>query len=64
MSTRSSTTLDPTWTDPTDCPFCGASLPDPGAGFVDHIRENEACEEGFDDWRENVTGDIRGGWSG
>lgn len=53
-----------TWNDPEQCPFCGATLANPGVGFIDHIGENPDCESGFDAWRTNVAGDIRGGWSG
>ena len=52
------------WTDPITCPFCGDELASPGAGFVDHIDENAACEAGFEQWRENIAGDITGEWSG
>jgi hypothetical protein len=53
-----------TWTGTEHCPFCDADLPDPGAGFIDHLDDSEACEEGFDVWRANVADDVRGGWSG
>ncbi|MFC4548761.1 DUF7501 family protein [Halorussus sp. GCM10023401] len=53
-----------TWNDPNHCPFCGTELADPGAGFVDHIDASDECESGFETWRSNVAGDIRGGWSG
>ena len=52
------------WSDPSTCPFCGAALADPGAGFVDHLAESPACESGHTDWKENVAGDLAGGWSG
>ncbi|RKD97174.1 DUF7501 family protein [Halopiger aswanensis] len=52
------------WVDPIVCPFCGDELPSPGAGFVDHIDENEACEHRFDRWRTNIAGDIGGEWTG
>lgn len=52
------------WDDPTTCPFCGGALRDGGAGFMDHIDENEACELGFERWRESVAGDIGGEWIG
>lgn len=48
-----------TWTDTDVCPFCEAELPDPSAGFIDHIAESEECESGFDDWRTNVADDVR-----
>jgi hypothetical protein len=64
MAAESDTTLRPKWTDPTDCPFCGRSLPNPGVGFVDHIDSEPACEEAFETWRERFCDDIRGGWSG
>lgn len=51
-----------TWTDNDVCPFCDAELPDPGAGFIDHLDDSEECESGFDDWRTNVVDDVRGGW--
>ncbi len=52
------------WSDPRTCPFCGDELADPGAGFVDHLGSNPDCEEGFDVWRDNVAGDVRGEWGG
>ena len=52
------------WTDPITCPFCGGELASPGAGFVDHLDENGACERAFDRWRENVAGDLVGEWTG
>ena len=52
------------WSDPETCPFCGDELPNPGAGFVDHIGENPDCESGFDLWRRNVAGDLGGEWMG
>jgi hypothetical protein len=53
-----------TWNDPNDCPFCGAALPNPAEGFIDHIHDNPDCESGFENWRTQIAGDIRGGWSG
>ena len=53
-----------TWGDPSDCPFCGSELPNPGAGFIDHIEENPDCEDGFETWRSNINDDICAGWSG
>ena len=55
---------DVDWENPDACPFCGASLPDGGAGFVDHAAANPDCEARFEEWRENVAGDIGGEWSG
>jgi hypothetical protein len=52
------------WDDPDACPFCGAHLVDGGAGFVDHIAESEPCRLGFEQWRENVAGDVGGEWGG
>jgi hypothetical protein len=52
------------WSGPATCPFCGAGLADPGAGFVDHIAESPDCERGHADWKSNVAGDLAGGWSG
>jgi hypothetical protein len=52
------------WNDPDACPFCGAQLPDGGAGFVDHADANPDCQARFEEWRENVAGDIGGEWSG
>lgn len=51
-----------TWADNDVCPFCTAELADPGAGFIDHIDDSEECEAGFDEWRSNLAGDMRGGW--
>lgn len=55
---------DGSWSDPNQCPFCGASLSSPGAGFVDHIGESPGCESAFDDWRDRVGGDVGGTWGG
>jgi hypothetical protein len=64
MAADSSTSLQPQWTDPTDCPFCGTALPNPGVGFIDHVEEDEECAEAYEAWRERFGDDIRGGWSG
>lgn len=55
---------DRNWSDPGTCPFCGSELPDPGAGFVDHLGASPDCEAYWDNWRENLAGDVRGGWAG
>jgi len=55
---------DGTWSDPSQCPFCGTSLPSPGAGFVDHVGDNPDCESAFEDWRDRVAGDVGGTWGG
>lgn len=52
------------WSDPDTCPFCGGELSDPGAGFVDHIDENDTCETHFENWRTNLADDLAGEWSG
>lgn len=52
------------WNDPDRCPFCGARLASPGAGFVDHVRASTDCESDFETWRDRITEDIGGGWSG
>jgi hypothetical protein len=50
--------------DPDVCPFCGTALTDGGAGFVDHADANPECQARFEEWRENVAGDIGGEWTG
>ena len=52
------------WDDPETCPFCHASLPDGGPGFISHIDDHPRCRRDFDQWRENVAGDIKGEWAG
>jgi len=52
------------WNNPDFCPFCGAELVDAGAGFIDHIDENDACKQRFEEWRENIAGDVGGEWGG
>ncbi|MFB6139987.1 MAG: hypothetical protein ABEJ26_06085 [Halosimplex sp.] len=52
------------WSDPDRCPFCEARLASPGAGFVDHTSDNPDCAAKFETWRDQVAGDVRGGWSG
>ena len=53
-----------TWNDPETCPFCGAALSDGGQGFIDHVEASPACMGSFDDWREQITDDVGGEWSG
>lgn len=57
-------TPEPTWSDTEACPFCGTGLADPGAGFIDHLDDSDTCERGFDEWRQQIAGDMKGGWSG
>lgn len=64
MSAETPTTPDPTWSKPHVCPFCESDLDDPGAGFVDHLKERDDCARGFEAWRGKVAGDMVGGWSG
>ncbi|WP_458206425.1 DUF7501 family protein [Haladaptatus sp. NG-SE-30] len=52
------------WNDPQQCPFCNAALDDGGWGFIVHIRENQPCNEEFEMWREQISGDMRGEWAG
>jgi hypothetical protein len=59
-----STNTPTNWTDSHTCPFCETRLSSPGAGFVDHLSEDPACQNGFTVWRERVGGDLKGGWSG
>lgn len=54
----------PDWGSPDFCPFCGARLRDGGAGFIEHVGEAPACNERFEAWRENVSGDVGGEWGG
>lgn len=54
----------PTWNGTETCPFCGATLPDPGAGFIAHTRDSEACRTAFEGWRSRLRDDMRGEWSG
>jgi len=53
-----------TWDEPGVCPFCMATLEDPGAGFMRHLEESPVCAEGFENWRDAVARDMRGGWGG
>jgi hypothetical protein len=52
------------WANPDLCPFCGETLADGGAGFMDHIDEAPVCKERFDDWKEQISSDIGGEWGG
>lgn len=52
------------WSDPDRCPFCGAQLASPGAGFVSHTKENRDCAAAFERWRDRIADDVTGGWSG
>ncbi|MFB6221073.1 MAG: hypothetical protein ABEH90_06505 [Halolamina sp.] len=53
-----------TWSDPDLCPFCDEKLASPGAGFVAHLDESPDCEARFENWRDRIGDDVRGGWSG
>jgi len=50
--------------EPRRCPFCGAELASPGAGFVRHVEDAPDCRDAFETWRDRVTDDMRGGWAG
>lgn len=52
------------WNRPEYCPFCGQELNDPGAGFIDHLEDNEECAYEFDRWRAAIIDDVEGEWSG
>lgn len=52
------------WNRPDYCPFCGAELDDPGAGFIDHLKQSDECASEFETWRQAIAGDIEGEWSG
>lgn len=52
------------WDNPDVCPFCGASLVDGGAGFMDHVAEAPVCEDRFEAWIERIRDDIDGEWGG
>jgi hypothetical protein len=54
----------PSWDNPDFCPFCGTELTDGGAGFMDHIEAADTCKQRFEDWRENIAGDVGGEWGG
>lgn len=54
----------PDWGDLDRCPFCEDAIPNPGSGFIEHVREHSECHRGFNRWRETVADDMRGGWSG
>lgn len=56
--------LSETTIEPRECPFCGAELASPGAGFMRHIDEVSDCHDAFETWRDRVTDDVRGGWPG
>jgi hypothetical protein len=53
-----------TWSDPDRCPFCGAEIASPGAGFVDHVADSPDCETAFGTWRDRIANDVQGCWSG
>lgn len=54
----------PGWDNPDYCPFCGTELTDPGSGFMDHLEDAQTCRQRFEDWRENIAGDLGDEWSG
>lgn len=64
MSSHGPVATDTNWTDPYTCPFCDEELANAHAGFIDHLGRNDDCESAHETWRENVTSDIGGTWSG
>lgn len=52
------------WDNPDLCPFCGESLVDGGAGFMEHTEESEPCRERFEAWIEQIRDDMGGEWGG
>lgn len=60
LASMSTGTPTATWTDESNCPFCETSLPNPGAGFVDHLKESPDCQSGFDAWRFHLADDFGG----
>lgn len=52
------------WNDPERCPFCNARLEDGGWGFISHVGASSPCKTRFDRWRNNISSDIGGEWSG
>lgn len=57
-------TPTPRWNGNRTCPFCGESIDDPGAGFIEHTESSGACRQAFDGWRDRIKSDIGGEWSG
>jgi len=55
---------DVDWENPEACPFCGEQLADCDVGFVDHADADSDCNARLEEWRENVAGDVGGGWTG
>lgn len=52
------------WANPDLCAFCGENLRDGGAGFMEHIETAETCKARFEDWLENISGDMGSTWTG
>ncbi|WP_435076811.1 DUF7501 family protein [Halococcus sp. AFM35] len=63
MAHNSQSAPSPRWSGPKRCPFCGCELDNGGEAFVRHVDVSEECHEGFERWRTNIVGDMKGEWT-
>jgi hypothetical protein len=52
------------WDNPDFCPFCGEEVTNLGNGFMEHIEGRATCRKRFEEWRDNIMGDMEGEWGG
>lgn len=64
MANSSQSAPSPEWNGPNRCPFCQYELDNGGEAFIRHVDTNEECREGFNCWRANIAGDMKGEWIG
>jgi hypothetical protein len=44
-----------------ECMFCGKELANRGEAYYDHLQENKACHEAWQEWTEHLDEDRKGG---
>jgi hypothetical protein len=64
MAKDSQPAPSPQWSGTEWCPFCQRSLANGGAAFMCYVETSAECRRGFERWRDTVSEDIHGEWSG
>lgn len=43
------------------CMFCHEPVPDRGEAYYDHLQDNKACHDAWQDWQKRLDEDRKGG---
>lgn len=63
MHSSNTTNGTTVWNGTNTCPFCGSTLSDPGAGFIEHTKGSPDCRGAFEGWRDRIANDIHAEWA-